>query len=111
MPVVLLVGRAQLVISSSVRITGIDSNSFYEGHTMDLVTFATRVCKVMGVETIIGAFSRLNRMSELSDPMYIVTNAAGGLNQDYAVGDIVCLNDVQMPISGLVAIQLLTFAC
>jgi len=43
---------------------------------MDLVTFATRVCKVMGVETI------------------IVTNAAGGLNQEYAVGDIVCLNDV-----------------
>jgi purine-nucleoside phosphorylase len=24
-----------------------------------------------------------------------VTNAAGGLNQDYAVGDIVCLNDVR----------------
>ncbi|KAF2866610.1 nucleoside phosphorylase domain-containing protein [Massariosphaeria phaeospora] len=69
-PVALLVGRAH----------------FYEGHTMDLVTFATRVCKVMGVETI------------------IVTNAAGGLNQDYAVGDIVCLND-HLNLAGLVGIH------
>jgi purine-nucleoside phosphorylase len=29
-------------------------SSFYEGHTMELVTFATRVCKVLGVETMIG---------------------------------------------------------
>lgn len=49
--------------------------SFYEGYSMDMVTFATRVCKVLGVETM------------------LVTNAAGGLNPDYAVGDIVCLND------------------
>lgn len=40
LPVVLLVGRAH----------------FYEGHAMDMVTFATRVCKVLGVETMIGAF-------------------------------------------------------
>ena len=33
----------------------VDIDSFYEGHTMDLVTFATRVCKVLGVETMIGA--------------------------------------------------------
>lgn len=26
----------------------------------------------------------------------IVTNAAGGLNNDYAVGDIVVLNDVRL---------------
>jgi hypothetical protein len=32
----------------------IDITSFYEGHTMDLVTFATRVCKLLGVETMIG---------------------------------------------------------
>ncbi|KAF2715189.1 hypothetical protein K504DRAFT_396288 [Pleomassaria siparia CBS 279.74] len=66
-PVALLVGRAH----------------FYEGHTMDAATFATRVCKVLGVETI------------------IVTNAAGGLNQDFAVGDIVCLND-HLNLPGLV---------
>ncbi|KAG9527469.1 hypothetical protein KCU93_g5159, partial [Aureobasidium melanogenum] len=66
-PVVLLVGRAH----------------FYEGHTMELVTFATRVCKVLGVETM------------------IVTNAAGGLNPGYSVGDIVCLND-HLNMAGLV---------
>jgi hypothetical protein len=32
----------------------IDHGSFYEGHTMDLVTFATRVCKLLGIETMIG---------------------------------------------------------
>ncbi|KAF2107506.1 nucleoside phosphorylase domain-containing protein [Lophiotrema nucula] len=69
-PVALLVGRAH----------------FYEGHTMDLVTFATRVCKVLGVETI------------------IVTNAAGGLNPDFAVGDIVCLND-HLNLAGLVGMH------
>ncbi|KAF2474066.1 purine nucleoside phosphorylase-like protein [Lindgomyces ingoldianus] len=69
-PVALLVGRAH----------------FYEGHTMDMVTFATRVCKLMGVEVI------------------IVTNAAGGLNQNYAVGDIVCLND-HLNMAGLVGIH------
>jgi len=58
-PVALLVGRAH----------------FYEGHSMDAATFATRVCKLLGVEII------------------IVTNAAGGLNQTYRVGDIVLLND------------------
>ncbi|KAF2095299.1 purine nucleoside phosphorylase-like protein [Rhizodiscina lignyota] len=58
-PVVLLVGRAH----------------FYEGHTMELVTYATRVCKLLSVQIM------------------IVTNAAGGLNPDYSVGDIVMLND------------------
>lgn len=51
-------------------------SSFYEGHAMEMVSFATRVCKVLGVQTM------------------IVTNAAGGLNPDYNVGDIVLLNDV-----------------
>ncbi|KAL2358085.1 nucleoside phosphorylase domain-containing protein [Cryomyces antarcticus] len=69
-PVVLLVGRAH----------------FYEGHTMDLVTFATRVCKVLGVETM------------------VVTNAAGGLNPEYSVGDIVVLND-HLNLAGLVGVH------
>jgi purine-nucleoside phosphorylase len=50
---------------------------------MNLVTFATRVTKVLGVETI------------------IVTNAAGGLNPAYSVGDIVLLND-HLNLAGLV---------
>ncbi|KAK4570056.1 Purine nucleoside phosphorylase [Recurvomyces mirabilis] len=66
-PVVLLVGRAH----------------FYEGHDMPTVTFTTRVCKLLGVETM------------------ILTNAAGGLNPDYAVGDIVCLND-HLNLAGLI---------
>jgi hypothetical protein len=32
----------------------VDYASFYEGHSMDKVTFATRVCKLLGVETMIG---------------------------------------------------------
>ncbi|SMQ53251.1 unnamed protein product [Zymoseptoria tritici ST99CH_3D1] len=66
-PVVLLVGRAH----------------FYEGHSMEAATFATRVCKLLGVETI------------------ILTNAAGGLNPEYNVGDVVCLND-HLNLAGLV---------
>lgn len=50
---------------------------------MDTVTFATRVCKVLGVETM------------------LLTNAAGGLNPSYSVGDIVCLND-HLNLAGLV---------
>ncbi|CAL5868842.1 uncharacterized protein PFLUO_LOCUS3069 [Penicillium psychrofluorescens] len=48
---------------------------YYEGHAIDQVTFPVRVFKLLGVDTI------------------VLTNAAGGLNPDYAVGDIVLLND------------------
>ncbi len=50
---------------------------------MSTVTYATRVCRLLGVQTM------------------ILTNAAGGLNPDYAVGDIVCLND-HLNLAGLV---------
>jgi purine-nucleoside phosphorylase len=62
---------------------------------MDLVTFATRVCKVLGVETMIGTVTcqATSRTGWLTTS--VVTNAAGGLNQNYRVGDIVCLNDVR----------------
>ena len=49
---------------------------------METVTFATRVCKILGCSTI------------------LLTNAAGGLNPSYAVGDIVCLND-HLNLAGL----------
>lgn len=49
---------------------------------METVTFATRVCKVLGCETV------------------LLTNAAGGLNLEYNVGDIVCLND-HLNLAGL----------
>jgi purine-nucleoside phosphorylase len=38
-------------------LTIFERQSFYEGHTMGLVTFATRVCKLLGVETMIGVLS------------------------------------------------------
>jgi purine-nucleoside phosphorylase len=50
---------------------------------MSTVTFATRVCRLLGVQSM------------------ILTNAAGGLNPDYAVGDIVCLHD-HINLAGLV---------
>ena len=50
---------------------------------MQTVTFATRVCSLLGVETM------------------ILTNAAGGLNQDSKVGAIVCLDD-HLNLAGLV---------
>jgi purine-nucleoside phosphorylase len=48
---------------------------FYEGYTLQQVTFPIRVMHLMGVTTV------------------ILTNAAGGLNRDYQVGDLMLLND------------------
>jgi len=48
---------------------------FYEGHAIEKVVFPVRVLYLLGVTIL------------------IVTNAAGGLNPEYRVGDIVVLND------------------
>ncbi|KAM3171173.1 hypothetical protein ACTXT7_017155 [Hymenolepis weldensis] len=47
----------------------------YEGYSMSHVTLPIRVFKLLGVETI------------------IVTNAAGGLNPEFAVGDMMIIKD------------------
>jgi len=47
----------------------------YEGHDFSAITFPMRVMHSLGVRTL------------------IVTNAAGGINFDYAVGDIMLIND------------------
>lgn len=62
LPVVLMIGRVH----------------FYEGYSIQSITFPIRLMKRLGVGTI------------------IVTNAAGGLNENYVVGDLVVLSDVRL---------------
>ena len=47
----------------------------YEGYTAEETAYPVRVARLLGAETL------------------IVTNAAGGINLDYHVGDLVALND------------------
>lgn len=48
---------------------------FYEGYTMQEVTFPVRVMKLLGIEQL------------------FVSNASGGVNPDFEVGEIMILND------------------
>lgn len=53
---------------------------FYEGHSMQKTALPIRVMKLMGVKVL------------------FVTNAAGGINQDYEVGDLMIIKDhINMP--------------
>lgn len=48
---------------------------YYEGYTMDLVTLPIRVMKVLGIQYL------------------FVSNAAGGVNYDFKVGDLMVITD------------------
>jgi purine-nucleoside phosphorylase len=48
---------------------------YYEGYSLELVTLPVRMMKVLGVQTV------------------LVTNAAGGINTDFAAGDLMLLKD------------------
>lgn len=48
---------------------------YYEGYSMDIVTFPVKVMKFLGIKTI------------------IVSNAAGGMNPEFNVGDLMIISD------------------
>ena len=78
-PVSSVVGHAGRLVAGRVggrRVIALSGRShFYEGHTMDAVTFATRVLGHLGVKTL------------------ILTNAAGGINTRFSSGVLMLIDD------------------
>ncbi|WP_339860750.1 purine-nucleoside phosphorylase [Paremcibacter congregatus] len=63
----MLLGQPAVIMQGRVHM--------YEGYTPQQVTFPVRIMKMLGVEDL------------------VITNAAGGINRDYAVGDLMVIDD------------------
>jgi purine-nucleoside phosphorylase len=50
-------------------------NHYYEGHTMQQITYPIRIMKLLGIERL------------------ITSNATGGMNERYEIGDVMFVND------------------
>jgi purine-nucleoside phosphorylase len=78
-PVSKVIGHAGQLVVGGVgerRIIALSGRShFYEGHSMDVVTFATRVLGQLGVKVL------------------ILTNAAGGINLRFSSGALMLISD------------------
>jgi len=78
-PVSTVVGHEGKLIWGKLNGTGVlvmqGRFHYYEGYTMQEVTFPVRVMKFLGIKTL------------------IVSNAAGGMNPDFRVGDIMIIKD------------------
>jgi purine-nucleoside phosphorylase len=74
-----VVGHAGRLVAGAVgacRVLALSGRAhFYEGHAMDVVTFATRVLGVLGVKTL------------------VITNAAGGINRRFSTGALMIIDD------------------
>jgi purine-nucleoside phosphorylase len=78
-PVSRVVGHAGRLVAGTVvgrRVLALAGRShFYEGHSMGVVTFATRVLGRLGVKVL------------------VITNAAGGINERFATGALMVIDD------------------
>src|SRR5687767_5812465 len=78
-PVSKVIGHAGQLVVGNVgdrRVIALSGRShFYEGHSMDVVTFATRVLGQLGVKVL------------------ILTNAAGGINLRFSSGALMLITD------------------
>ena len=78
-PASAVIGHAGTLVIGTVagrRIAALSGRAhFYEGHSMTVATFATRVLGVLGVRTL------------------ILTNAAGGINLNFKPGTLMAIDD------------------